>query len=358
VIDLFNLFKRTGRSAIGVDVGGRSIKALQLSEGPRGWQVQATASFARATFDAPLSRGELIRLAEVLRRRSFHGNKIVLAAPPERIVTGTMELPARVSGVALDAAARNEFGRAFKCNLDAAEMTFWDLPAPARASKSTHVMAIACAHSDSEELIDLCADAELDLVGLDMRSWAMARGCGPDAESDGVVILLELGWNNAVLVMIHGGVVIYERALAEGGIKHLEDTLAEQLRIAPHVTQYVLSGPGIRNDAAGGTGAWEVAPDLLEEVRGVISAHFDAVSQELLASISYTTHQYPNAPVSRLLLLGGGAMIPGVAEYMRMLGFECLIATPLGGESCSPEVARECTPSLTTAAGLAQFNEW
>lgn len=359
---MINLFNRSKRSAIGVDVGGRSIKALQLSEGADGWQVQATASFARTTFDAPLGRVELNRLADVLVRRSFHGNKIVLAAPPDKLVTGAMELPARISGAALNAAARTEFGRAFKCNLDAAEMTFWDLPAPARASKTTHVMAIACAHADSEELIDLCADSELDLVGIDVRSWAMARGCGPEAHADGVIILLELGWNNAVLVMLHGGIVVYERAIAEGGIKHLESTLASELRIAPQITQYVLRGPGIRTDAKGAPaaaeGAWEIAPDLLEEVRGVIAAHFDKVSQELLASISYTTHQYPDAPVAKLLLLGGGAMIPGVPEYMRILGFECVVATPLAGASCAPEVAQECDAGLTTAAGLAQFNEW
>jgi Tfp pilus assembly PilM family ATPase len=73
-----------------------------------------------------------------------------------------------------------------------------------------------------------------------------------------------------------------------------------------------------------------------------------------MKSVSYTTRQYPDAMVSRLLLLGGGATIPGIAEHVQgIVGFECRVATPLAMASCDPAVAKECTAAMTTAAGLA-----
>jgi Tfp pilus assembly PilM family ATPase len=100
---------------------------------------------------------------------------------------------------------------------------------------------------------------------------------------------------------------------------------------------------------------------VLGEVRGIVAAHFDLASREVMASVSYSAHQYPDAAVSRLLLTGGGALLPGVAEHLQtLLGFECRVVTPLASATCgaATAIARECNAALTTAAGLAQFNEW
>src|SRR5258708_40287529 len=81
------------RTPVGADIGGRTIKAVQMSRTSRGWRVEATASFARSAINAPLGRAEARRLADVLHRRSFAGNQIVLAVPDDKLIVGTMELP-------------------------------------------------------------------------------------------------------------------------------------------------------------------------------------------------------------------------------------------------------------------------
>jgi len=40
-------------------------------------------------------------------------------------------------------------------------------------------------------------------------------------DASGIVLLLELGWNGALLVVLHRGVVVYERKVLEAGLKHL-----------------------------------------------------------------------------------------------------------------------------------------
>jgi type IV pilus assembly protein PilM len=360
------------RSPVGIDIGGRRIKAVQLSQTRSGWRIEATASFARSAPDAPLSRGEALRIAEVLRRRSFEGNQIVLAVPEEKLIVGTMELPARIGGISLDAAARTEFARAYKCDMAAGfEMAYWDLPAPARAGRTTNVMAAACMHSEADALVELFAEAELDVVGLDARPCALARACAPAAEdaAGGIVILVELGWNGAVLVVLHRGVVVYERTIAEVALKQLLSDLAGALKVAPEVAEFLLSEPNLfptAGESQPSTTAQQpsggaIPDEVLGEVRGIVAAHFGVAAREVMASVSYSAHQYPDAAVSRLLLTGGGALLPGVAEHLQtLLGFECRIVTPMASATggAAGAIARECNAALTTSAGLAQFNEW
>ena len=357
---MMKFFGLSERTPIGIDVGAKNIKAIQMSHGPRGWRVEATAAFARGGVDVPLTRSELARLAEVLHRRSFVGRQVALAVPDDKLIVGTMELPARNAGISLDAAARTEFSRAYKCEANSFEMSYWDLPAAARAARTTNVMAAACPHSDADALIDLFATAGLDVVGLDARSWAMGRACAAAVEdAPGIVILLDIGWKSALLVLLHHGVVIYERALGEGGISTLHGAIDSALKIAPELAEVVLRECGLSTaEGIDARGALKIPPELRGEVRNVASAHFESVSRDLLESISYTSRQYPDAPASRLLLMGGGAMIPGIGEAMQgLVGCECRVITPLVAASCGAGVARECSAMLTTAAGLCRFDE-
>jgi type IV pilus assembly protein PilM len=352
------------RSPIGIDVGGHSIKAMQLSCGPRGSRIEATAAFGRSFPNVPLDTAEVRRLAEVLRRRSFTGDQVVLAVPDDKLILGAMELPPRTAGVSLDAVARVEFARTYKCDGNAFEMGYWDVPAPARAARATNVMAVACLHPAADALIDLFATAGLDVVALDARPCAIARACSAAAENaPGIVVLLELGWNGAVLVVLHRNVVVYERTITESALKNLVSEIAAALRTEPDVAERLLAQPDLLGSAApppalstqGG-----VPAELLSEVRAIVALHLEAVVRDITASVSYSSHQYPDAPVSRLLLLGGGAMIAGAAEQLEsLLGFECRVVTPLasGSITAAPSVVRECNAALTTAAGLAQFQD-
>jgi Tfp pilus assembly PilM family ATPase len=78
--------------------------------------------------------------------------------------------------------------------------------------------------------------------------------------------------------------------------------------------------------------------------------------QELKVSLTYAQHQYHETAVSRLLLVGGGACIPGVAAHLsKTLGVESRTAAPADTAVPAPAVAGVCTsPALMLAMGLAQ----
>jgi hypothetical protein len=60
-----------------------------------------------------------------------------------------------------------------------------------------------------------------------------------DLDSKGIVAAIDLGWNAAQLVLIHQNVVVYERALADGGMAGLYATLIDQHDVASDVVDYL-----------------------------------------------------------------------------------------------------------------------
>ena len=200
------------RTLIGIDVGARYIKAAQLAGAEGDRRIAAAGCFARAEPSAPLDQGEVSRLRNMLAQSNFKGDSIVLAVPQEDLLTGIMELPPRESGAPIEQLTRSELARIHNCQPQSFEMSCWDLPAPARATSSTFVMAAACKHSIADNLIDLFENEGFDVHALDMPAAAMARACQPLlGDENGISAVLDIGWNSARLALLHRGVVLYER---------------------------------------------------------------------------------------------------------------------------------------------------
>ena len=80
-------------------------------------------------------------------------------------------------------------------------------------------------------------------------------------------------------------------------------------------------------------------------------AFAEGVVRELLVAFSYVARQYVDASVTRLLLTGAGAPIPGLAEYLgNVLGLDTSTIAPKDLAECPPSLLDACSsPELTQA---------
>lgn len=376
---------RRTRSAIGIDVGARAIKAVQFGRerfGSVAWRVVAAAEMPRdevAGAAVPgqvpagqppqsahfLTPAEVRRLVGTLDRKGFAGADIVLAMPNDKVFSSMLELPPRSSQAPIEQIARMEMARAHRFPLDGFEMGCWDLPAAARATKQTPVMAVACTHADAAAVLDPFEGEGLNVAGLDVKAAAHARACAPltGGDSSGIVGIVDLGWSAATLSLMHEGVTVYGRTLGDSGIRKLYHTLATRLGLEIDVIDYLLADSGLA-----GTEAVACAIDapasaprktkVAADAAGLVAAHFEAAINELQVSIAYAQRQYPDTPLSRLLVVGGGGCIRGVTEHLRRaLQMDIRSAAPADVASCAPDLSELCgSPSLMAALGLALFD--
>jgi len=209
---------RRGRTAIGVDIGGRTMTAAQLLVCGQEYRVQALCLLPRAEAEGPVSAADALVLRRVLKRQGFSGSRIVIAAPQEHLLRAALELPAKVSGAPLGQIARMELSRLHNVEPDSFEMAHWELKAPDSAKPVTQTLAVGCPHEAANALLDVFEGAGFDVAGLDAPGAAAARACAPlILAPPEITAIVDLGWHSTSVLFVCGSALLYERSLEKAG---------------------------------------------------------------------------------------------------------------------------------------------
>ncbi len=356
---------RTALSPIGIDIDGRSINAVQLSRHGASWHIEAATTLARLGSEYPPNSAEIERLSGVLVRQGFKGNRVVLAVPNDKLLTGVLDSPPASSGAPVDQIARIEIARMHKCEPGTFELAHWELPHRQRGTGgnasdrggSGTVMAVAFPYTDAAPLMDVFEQHGWDVQALDAQCWAMLRACqssvstapsaiSPQANS---AALLALRWNSAAVVLRHQDVVVYQRVLDDSGVAPVHRSLMEQAGLSAELADLVLTNEGMSVSRP--------------EARKVLGKYFESIANDVRTSCAYMGHRYADSTPKLLLAMGEGAVIPGMAEYLaRELDMEVRAAAPIElstAPQCPAPLMYAYSGSrgatLTMAMGLAMW---
>jgi type IV pilus assembly protein PilM len=304
----------------------------------------AVADFPRAEAADAVTAEEAAGIREHLTASGFAGNEAVLAVPAGQVMTGIMELPPRESGVPIEQIARREMARLHRCEPASIELACWDLPRPARAANVTLVMGVACANDDANRLLDAFEAGGLRVRRLDVHASAAARACRATTMSvTGIVGILDLAWTVGRLVLCHQDVVVYERDLAHSGLGALVAATAKATGAEAAQAEQALFSQGLAAEPAEGERATAGKKWL------------QSLVDEMQIPLSYLGSQYPDSPVQKLVLIGGGAAIPGLAERLgAALRLPVQVAAPADVADCASAELTRSGPGATFAVGLAQ----
>ncbi len=346
--------KRPGmisRTPIGLDIGARRIKAVQLGRAGGQWRLLAATSIPRHNEDGLIDEPEIRRLCEILDRQGFVGNRAIVAVPWQKVLTGVLELPPTESGAPLTRIARMEFGRMHGCEPFRLEMAFWRLPPSPGAKDNNQTLAVGCTHAEADALLDALELGGLQVEALDTHVCALARAYAPMAQGTGIIAILDLGWTEGRLVLLYQGTVIYERALPEAGVAPLAEALTDKFGLNQDERELLLADVGMAEKRTDG------GADVFAGPRRMILRHFERGLAEIEAPLRYAMGQYPSAKVDRILLSGGGAAIPALdGSLAPVLDTDTRAASPIDLMQCSRALPANCNgASLATAVGLAQM---
>ncbi len=197
-----------------------SVKAVQMSCTRGEWRVEASAVLPRAEGENDTVAAK--RLSDLLDRQGFRGRNVVLAAAVKHVEVELVEVPPRASGAPVDEIAKTELMRTAKLDAGSFEMAGWDLPAAARGSGTT-MMVAALRHADAGARLNAFEAAGFTPVAIDVACLALARdalAAHADHEKDYGGDGYRLG-RARTIVLAHRDCVIYQRVLADRGIASL-----------------------------------------------------------------------------------------------------------------------------------------
>jgi type IV pilus assembly protein PilM len=345
---------RKSRTAIGIDVGYRSIKLAQLFTSGGKPEIAALSMLPRTKAGERIDPEDILTTKRALKRQGFYGNEVVLTVPEDGLLRGVVDVPPQLSGAPVAQIARMELSRIHNVVPDSFEMACWDPPDPVKPKSTVQAVAIGCPHETAEALIDLFEDSGFRVSALDLRIAAAARACaGLTLPQPALTSILDIGWESTKLLFVCGNTVVYERSFRNKCLAKLRGKLGESFGITEEAADQVVSTVGLATDR-------EVSgldQKSIEVVRRMLAKHLDMMLEELEGSFDYANYQHPREGIKRLLLIGGGASVSGLSHYFHdRLAVEVRSVAPSDVVENSPQIFTKAGhPAMTVAVGLAMF---
>ncbi len=348
------LFNKS-ETPIGIDIGSRTIKVAQLRAHETGHEITGLAMIPRQQTGAAITREDIVHLRYVLRRRGFVGRRLVLAVPDEQLLRGHLDLPSGISGAPVAQMARMELARIHHVEPQTFEMVHWGLSSNDKSQTPGQIVAVACPHKAADQLLDMVEACGLEVCVLDVRTAAAARTCQPlTLPAPALTAILDLGWSSTKLMLVSGGTVIYERLL-KSDLGSLTRSLTQRFGLADEAACQIISSVGLQPEQD----TEDLDAASLQVIHRILGGYFCGLAEELETPFAYAAHQYMQEGIQRLLLVGGGAGIPGLVDHLSgALHMDVRRAAPL---DLMPSSTRALTqadhPALTVAVGLSLFLE-
>jgi Tfp pilus assembly PilM family ATPase len=319
---------------IGLDIGRASIKAVQVTLRDRTPHVQATLVMRRTSAGHSLDWDEAQRLQRAMHRQGLTGSRLVLVAPSDALVGGSISVPPADKNVGREKIVEMELGRTNKLSPGTFEMAWWDLPTPAHGSTLGKAHALALPHATVEPTLHVLAELGLRVVRTVPGSLALlAAAQRHPIDPRCIAAVLDLGSTRGNLALMYAGRVVHERALPDFNLDELEAALSRRLGVGGDAASFAMSRFGLC-DSPVGLVACETESLLAEAVA--------PLAEEIGMSFAYVSHLYPEAELGQLLLVGGGGRLVGLDRTIgEALDLEVLVVSPasllpseMSGDGC------------------------
>jgi type IV pilus assembly protein PilM len=353
LISLGTLFSQGPAPLLGIDVSSTTVKLVELAQSRDGGLVLERLGME------PLERGwinegnveKFEEVAEALRRLvrkvGTKTRRVALALPGSAVITKKIVLPAGLSDRELEAQVESEATQYIPFPLSEVSLDFCVIGPSANSPDFIEVLLAASRKEKVGDRQGLAEAAGLVPVIMDVESYASRMAASrvietlPNRGRDMLIALFEVGSQTTSLQVIRNEDVIYERDQMFGGVQ-----LSNQIS-----RQY-----GISFEEAD---AKKKSGDLPPDYPGkVLQPFMENLGQEIGRALQFFFTSTPHNKVDHILLSGGSAALPGVAEAVAgQTSFPCKVINPFDGMKLASDIPAARLVSESTsylvATGLA-----
>lgn len=290
----------------GLDVGRSFIKVVQVEvSGGRKRLVAAASVPAPAGGMQSESAVDLKKIGEAVRdcvkTAKIDTDKCVVSLIESQVVTRLIQLP-ELTDKELSSAINWEAEQYIPLPIKEVSLQYQVISRPeVRGGGKMNVLLIAAPKRTIAKYLSVIRDAGLKVEILETESTALARAL--TAPNDPASIIVSVGAISTELVIISGGNVVFTRSIASGGVNLTRAIMAE-FNLPQNQAEEYKHAYGILEDKLSG------------KVAAVLKPILDVIVSEIIKAVEYTRTHAANTQISRLILCGGGAFLPGLGEFL------------------------------------------
>jgi type IV pilus assembly protein PilM len=347
-----------GRSAIGLDIGTSGVRAAELSFGKG--QVTLEKFGQVALPEGAVRDGEVIdpdavaaAVKQLWAHTKFSSKKVVIGVANQKVIVRQVDLP-WMPADELKKSLAFQVQDFVPMPVDQAVLDFHPLEelTAEGGNRVLRGLLVAASREMVHASLDAVKKAGLAPTMVDLTSFAVIRslanadhlGIGAPVEA-----LVDVGARVTNIVVHQGGVPRFVRILLMGG-QDVTDAVAERMGVPQQQAEAIKQqlGLGVAGDGM----------DIQAATR-VVEAVGAAFVDEIRGSLDYYLASSGSAPISRLVLTGGGARLGGLAHRLQVTTrVPVEIGTPMhslqvGRTGLSPEQIAFVEPLAAVPVGLA-----
>lgn len=336
---------------VGLDVGTSAVRAAQVSSGRSGYALTAygqipliPGSVVDGEIRDPGAVSEAISL--LWKRSKLRSKKVVIGLANQRVVVRQVELPF-LEEKELRSSIQFQVAEHIPMPVEEAELDFQVL-SDYTTDEGEHMMSVllvAAASDMVERFVDTVQTAGLEVVGVDLTPFAVARAISPAARGEegiaGAQAIVDVGAGVTNIIVHVGGEPRFVRILLVGG-DDITAALARELNVDQEEAE------AIKLDLSKGVGTMDA--------RRILSREVDSLVEEIRGSIDYYNSREEGETVATVLLTGGGSRAQGLLQKMETsLRTTVEPASPLHEfkSKLNEEQLDQIEPVLAAAMGLS-----
>lgn len=347
----------------GLDIGRSTIKITQIKSA-RG-QVKVVG-YAHAKFDAAATADGVIVKPELISSaiRELFAKSIIGKITTDRVVT-SIPIAHAYSRILNLPVSMGESDRAEAVRLEAEQyvpippqdlyIEHHLLPVPpvpkpqvsktpVKAAEVTNrVLMVATPKKIVSSYIELFDQLGLEVTAMEPNMFANIRSIDFNCPPPGARVLIDFGARSSDLA-IHDGSIQLISTVATGG-DHITELIGSALKLSAQQANQLKIHYGIAKSR------WQV--QLATALQPILSNFANEVQK---LTRYYHEHSPGNQAIKQIVLVGGGANMPGLADFLSHLtGIEVLICNPWGKLEVAPlqPPAPAETTIYATSIGLA-----
>jgi type IV pilus assembly protein PilM len=201
-----------------------------------------------------------------------------------------------------------------------------------------------------DRYISACQKAGLTLAGIDLEAFALLRALGaPTDRAGSALVAVSIGHDRSTFAVSDGRNCEFTRVVDWGG-SALNVALARAFDSTPSEVEQIKRGLSLDGSTTPEGLNEEQAAVALDAVRRQVQSF----ARELVSSLQFYQGQPGSLGIGEIVLTGGTAQLPGLAEELsRLIGVNVRVGDPLARLKVAKRVGlNEPVGSLAVAIGL------
>jgi type IV pilus assembly protein PilM len=332
------MFFSSKRSILGVDIGTTNIKIAQVTSQDDKSHVLDTYGLVNVSFEIDETQEQVITqtvtvLNNLMQRAGVTTRKIVASLPNSAVFTSVIEMPKMSSGELKNAV---EFEAKKYVPLPMNEVTLsWTALDKNPDGKST-VLITAVPNTILRSYLKIFEIAKLEPIALEIESLALIRSVIGDDKGNN--LLIDIGAKATHLNITEKGNLVLTRNIPLGG-ESITNKIAESLKISFARAEQFKKDFGINQTS--------LIPETIKPI--LMNIKMEAKQLQGIC-------QARGKKFDKILIVGGGANLPGLNEFFSDMGPKVINGDPLSRLTFNPELKTllaQYAGNLAVAIGLA-----